>query len=67
MDVFRRAEAIPAIAEEAVAIGARALWLQTGVVNEDAARRATAGGLTVVMDRCIAETSRALGLVTRGP
>ena len=67
VDVFRRAEATPAIADEAVVIGARALWLQAGIVSEEAARRATAGGLTVVMDRCIAETSRALGLVPRGP
>jgi predicted CoA-binding protein len=56
VDVFRRAEDTPGIAAEAVTIGARALWLQTGIVSEDAAARASAGGLTVVMDACIGAT-----------
>ena len=56
VDVFRRAEETPAIADEAVTIGAKALWLQTGIVSEDAAARAIAGGLTVVMDACIGAT-----------
>jgi uncharacterized protein len=56
VDVFRRAEETPAIADAAVTIGAKALWLQTGIVNEDAAARATAGGLMVVMDACIGAT-----------
>jgi len=56
VDVFRRAEDTPAIADEAVTIGAKALWLQTGIVNEDAAAQAAAGGLTVVMDACIGAT-----------
>jgi uncharacterized protein len=54
VDVFRRAEYTPAIADDAVKVGAKALWLQSGVTNEDAAGRAGAGGLTVVMDECIA-------------
>ena len=53
VDVFRRPEDTPAIADEAVKIGAKALWLQTGIVNEDAANRASAGRLAVVMDACI--------------
>jgi predicted CoA-binding protein len=53
VDVFRRAEDTPPIADEAVKIGAKALWLQSGISNEDAADRATAGGLMVVMDECL--------------
>src|SRR5437773_9277486 len=56
VDVFRRAEDTPAIADDAVTIGAKALWLQTGIVSEDAAARAKAAGLMVVMDACIAAT-----------
>ena len=56
VDVFRRAEDTPAIADDAVTIGAKALWLQTGIVNENAAARASAGGLLVVMDACIGAT-----------
>ena len=53
VDVFRRTEHTPAIADEAARVHAKALWLQQGIWNEDAAARATAGGLTVVMDACI--------------
>jgi predicted CoA-binding protein len=53
VDVFRRSEYTPAIADEAVKVGAKALWLQSGVTNEEAAARARAGGLMVVMDSCI--------------
>ena len=53
VDVFRRPEYTPAIADDAVKVGAKALWLQSGVTNEEAASRAAAGGLTVVMDACI--------------
>ena len=52
VDVFRPAHEAPAIAEQAVAIGARVLWLQLGVISEEAAEIAQAAGLDVVMDRC---------------
>lgn len=54
VDVFRRAEFTPDIARQAVQIGAKVLWLQLGIVNEEAARIAKDGGLVVVMDRCLA-------------
>ncbi len=53
VNVFRAPSALPAIAADAVAIGARCLWCQFGVVNEEGARIAELGGLTVIMDRCI--------------
>lgn len=52
VDVFRRAEDVMPIVEDAIAIGARALWLQLGVVAPEAALRAADAGLKVVMDRC---------------
>ena len=60
--VFRPAEEAPAIAADAVEIGARTLWLQSGIVSEQAQRVAEAGGLTVAMDMCVALTHRVLGL-----
>jgi uncharacterized protein len=60
VDVFRRAEFTPAVAREAVAVGARALWLQLGVVSEDARRIATEAGLDYVEDACTAIVHRAL-------
>jgi hypothetical protein len=60
VDVFRRSELCLPHAEEAVAVGARCLWLQLGVVNWDAARLAAVGGLAVVMDRCTAIEHRRL-------
>jgi hypothetical protein len=53
VDVFRRPEEAIAIAEQAIAIGARVLWMQLGVINEEAARLAREAGLDVVMDRCV--------------
>ncbi len=53
VDVFRAPVALPGIAREAVAIGAKNLWCQYGVINEEGARIAEKGGLSVVMDRCL--------------
>ena len=53
VDVFRAPDALPGIARDAVAIGARVLWCQYGVINEEGARIAEDGSLTVVMDRCL--------------
>ena len=53
VDVFRRGETVMPVAEDAVAAGAKVLWMQSGVVNEGAAAYAREHGLTVVMDRCI--------------
>lgn len=54
VDVFRRAEETPPIAESAVRVKAKALWLQSGISNDQAAQTASAGGLQVIMDSCIA-------------
>jgi predicted CoA-binding protein len=53
VNVFRAPDALPGIAADAVAIGASALWCQYNVINEEGARIAEAGGLSVVMDRCL--------------
>jgi hypothetical protein len=62
VDVFRPAEETPAIARDAVAIGAKVLWLQSGIASDEAEQIGEAGGLTVVMDRCMGATHRQLGL-----
>src|SRR5689334_14323768 len=62
VDVFRRAEDAPAIADEAAKIGAKVLWLQLGIVSEEAAARARAHGLSVIMDLCIGQTTHRLGI-----
>ena len=62
VDVFRQPSAVPEIARDAVAIGAKCLWLQYGVISEEGVRIAIDGGLDVVMDRCMkVEHARYLG------
>ena len=58
VDVFRHSEAVPEIVEEAIKVGARTVWMQEGVVHEEAAARARQAGLQVVMDRCTMKEHR---------
>jgi predicted CoA-binding protein len=53
VDIFREPAAVPGIVEEAIAIGAKVVWMQLGVIHEEAAQRARDAGLEVVMDRCV--------------
>jgi uncharacterized protein len=61
VDIFRRSEFVPEIVEAAIRKGAKAVWMQEGVIHEEAARRAAEAGLDVVMDRCILKDHRRLG------
>jgi predicted CoA-binding protein len=58
VDVFRRSEFVPEIVDAAIRLGARAVWMQEGVVHPEAAAKARAAGLVVVMDRCILKEHR---------
>jgi uncharacterized protein len=60
VDIFRRSEFVPEIVEAAIRKGAKVIWMQEGVVHEDAAKRAMEAGLVVVMDRCILKDHRRL-------
>ncbi|MCZ7399412.1 MAG: CoA-binding protein [Candidatus Methanoperedens sp.] len=53
VDIFRRSEAVPPIVDEAIKIKAKAVWMQEGIVNEEAAAKARDAGIEVVMDRCM--------------
>ena len=65
VDIFRRSEFVPEIVDAAIRIGARAIWMQEGVVHEEAAAKARAAGLEVVMDRCILKEHRRLLVSSR--
>ncbi|MGZ7184170.1 CoA-binding protein, partial [Streptococcus pyogenes] len=67
VDVFRRAEEVPPVAESAIIVGAKVLWMQLGIENEEAAARAVRAGLTVIEDACIlVEHKRRRALLGKG-
>lgn len=53
VDIFRKADDVPPVVDQAIKVGARAVWMQLGIVNEEAAEKARKAGLKVVMDRCM--------------
>ena len=59
--IFRRSEEVPPIVEEAIEKGAKAVWMQEGIVNPEALQRAKEAGLRAVMDRCIFKETKARG------
>jgi predicted CoA-binding protein len=66
VDVFRAAEHVPAIVESCIKLGVKKLWLQEGIINEEAALRAQQAGITVVMNRCMWRDAMQLGAHARG-
>jgi predicted CoA-binding protein len=64
VDIFRRSEFVPEIVEAAIRKGAKAIWMQEGVVNEEAAHRAEEAGIAVAMDRCILKDHRRMDVAS---
>lgn len=67
VNIFRRSEAVGPIVDEAIRLGAKAVWMQEGVINEEAARRALEAGLMVVMNRCMLKEHRKSKALSRAP